>query len=189
MKRKQVEEEEQEEEEETARLISCKVVEYLEPVMSKELLFKFPDNSAFDFDYAQSSIWSPLVPRNYSPMDLDLVTPTKIAFGFGSELDSKNSSRSGSKKLSSSIKKKKKMMKKKMAISTTAFNVHLSKLKIRKHKVKVSQFSPTSIKTSCVPFATKGWNKVLKAATKHFKKRKKRDPTAHVKLSNYLRDA
>ncbi|KAJ6408583.1 hypothetical protein OIU84_011835 [Salix udensis] len=167
MRRKRVEEEE----EEAERLISCKVVEYLEPVMSKELLFKFPDNSAFDFDYNQSSLWSPLVPRNYSPMDLDLVTPRKIAFGFGSELDSKNSSRSGTKKLSSSIKKKRKMMMKKMTIGTPAFNVSLSNLKIRKHKVKVSTFSPTPIKTSCVPFATKGWNKVLKAATKHFKRK------------------
>lgn len=31
------------------------------------------------------------------------------------------------------------------------------------------------------------WNKVLKAASKHFKK-KKRDPMDHVRLSNYLRD-
>lgn len=31
-----------------------------------------------------------------------------------------------------------------------------------------------------------GWDKVLKAASKHFKK-KKRDPTAHVQLSNYLK--
>lgn len=38
------------------------VVEYLESSMSKDLLYKFPDNSAFDFDYTQSSIWSPLLP-------------------------------------------------------------------------------------------------------------------------------
>lgn len=41
------------------------VVEYLETTMSKDLLGKFPDNSAFDFDYSQSSIWSPLLSRNY----------------------------------------------------------------------------------------------------------------------------
>ncbi|KAG8364542.1 hypothetical protein BUALT_Bualt18G0007900 [Buddleja alternifolia] len=39
------------------------VVEYLESSMARNLLGKFPDNSAFDFDYSQSSIWSPLLPR------------------------------------------------------------------------------------------------------------------------------
>ncbi|CAN6240058.1 unnamed protein product [Urochloa humidicola] len=40
-------------------------VEYLEQSMSRELLGKFPDSSAFGFDYSQSGIWSPLnkVPR------------------------------------------------------------------------------------------------------------------------------
>ncbi|KAK1282001.1 hypothetical protein QJS10_CPB22g00320 [Acorus calamus] len=38
-------------------------VEYLQPMMSRDLLAKFPDDSAFDFDYSQSAIWSPLIPR------------------------------------------------------------------------------------------------------------------------------
>ncbi|KAK1257580.1 hypothetical protein QJS04_geneDACA014384 [Acorus gramineus] len=38
-------------------------VEYLQPTMSRDLLAKFPDDSAFDFDYSQSAIWSPLIPR------------------------------------------------------------------------------------------------------------------------------
>ncbi|KAK1309573.1 hypothetical protein QJS10_CPA09g00881 [Acorus calamus] len=36
-------------------------VEYLQPTMSRDLLAKFPDDSAFDFDYSQSAIWSPLI--------------------------------------------------------------------------------------------------------------------------------
>ncbi|KAG0474207.1 hypothetical protein HPP92_016064 [Vanilla planifolia] len=39
------------------------MVEYLEPSMSEHLLCKFPDDSAFGFDYFQSAIWSPLLPR------------------------------------------------------------------------------------------------------------------------------
>ena len=35
-------------------------VEYLGQSMSRNLLGKFPDSSAFDFDYAQSGIWSPV---------------------------------------------------------------------------------------------------------------------------------
>lgn len=35
-------------------------VEYLEQSMSRSLLGKFPDSSAFDFDYSQSGIWSPI---------------------------------------------------------------------------------------------------------------------------------
>lgn len=46
-------------------------VEYLEPSMSLELLGKFPDNSALGFDYSQSGIWSPLLPRGrHAPASL-----------------------------------------------------------------------------------------------------------------------
>ncbi|KAJ6304466.1 hypothetical protein OIU77_018184 [Salix suchowensis] len=74
-----------------------------------------------------------------------------------------------------------------MAITVTPFNLSHGELKLRQHKVKATEFSPTRIKVSCLPFAAKGWSKVLKSATKHFKKKKKKDPTVHVKLSNYLR--
>ncbi|KAL1562338.1 hypothetical protein AAHA92_04928 [Salvia divinorum] len=44
------------------------VVEYLGPSKSNDLLRKFPDNSALEtFNYAQSSIWSPLLPRTAPP--------------------------------------------------------------------------------------------------------------------------
>lgn len=61
-----------EEEKENCPPITTKIVEYLQQVMCQELLCKFPDNSAFRFDYTQSSLWSPLFPRNYaSPSHLD----------------------------------------------------------------------------------------------------------------------
>ncbi|KAF5748864.1 hypothetical protein HS088_TW04G00824 [Tripterygium wilfordii] len=159
--------------------ITAKVVEYLEPLMSRELLCKFPDNTAFDFDYSQSSIWSPLVPRTHSPMDLefDLVTPRKLTYGFDPDFDRK--SRNSAKKRTPCLKKK------------INVNLNLDILKKKKNKNKkfnASEFSPTPVKSSCVPFPTKGWGKVLKAASKRFKKKKK-DPSIHVKLSNYLRDS
>ncbi|OAY43412.1 uncharacterized protein LOC110621640 [Manihot esculenta] len=168
--------EEEEEEEEEKRLIisNCKVIEYLQPLMSKELLFKFPDNSAYDFDYTQSSIWSPLVPRIHNPMDFDLVTPRKLTFGIGFQSDNNKINTSGSKKVTSSIKKNLTMKMKK-------------KKKMMMNRVKASDFSPTPIKGACGLFTAKGWGKLLKAASKHFKKKKK-DPTSHVKLSNYLTD-
>ena len=75
---------EEEEEEEEGRLI--KVVEYVESSMCEELLGKFPDTSAFDFDYSQSSIWSPLVPRPQKSLalDWDLGTPPpKLSYRLG----------------------------------------------------------------------------------------------------------
>ncbi|XP_048327999.2 uncharacterized protein LOC107416687 [Ziziphus jujuba] len=170
---------------------TTKVVEYLEPFMSKELLYKFPDNSAFDFDYTQSSIWSPLVPRAYTPMDFDLdldfLTPKKLNYDMGFELGK----RSSLKKLTSHVKKK---------ISTTPLKINLSAWKSKKkHKnynskkkkkmmMKMSSdFSPTPpLKGACNPAARKIWNKVLKAASKHFKKKK--DTATHVRLSNYMKD-
>ena len=139
---------------------SCKVVEYLQPVMSKELLCKFPDNSAFDFDYTQSSIWSPLVPRAYAPMDfdmdvdLDFWRSRKLNFEMGLKVKNQNSSlvEAGA---GSGIKKKK--------ISTTAtcFNLNRSALKnkvMRRKKSKMvlaSDFSPTPVKVNCNPIASK----------------------------------
>ncbi|KAK4581933.1 hypothetical protein RGQ29_025188 [Quercus rubra] len=137
------------EEEETERLVmgTTKVVYYLEPLMSKELLCKFPDkSSAFNFDYTQSLIWSPLVPRAYSAMDLDsdfedldFMTPTNRKISFGGVEESHLQHQEELKKLN--------------------INLNLN-----------------------------AWTKALKAASKHFKKKKKKDPTAHVKLSNNLRD-
>lgn len=76
------------------------VVEYLESSMSTDLLYKFPDNSAFDFDYAQSSIWSPLLPR--PPVPSSAVRgggAKKLSFGEVGLLEN-------TKKIASQIKRK-----------------------------------------------------------------------------------
>ncbi|EOA15824.1 hypothetical protein CARUB_v10007387mg [Capsella rubella] len=159
--------EKEEEEKENYPLITTKVVEYLQPVMCRELLCKFPDNSAFGFDYSQSSLWSPLLPRNYaSPSDLDsgssdgcVCRNLKLGdFHVG--------------------KKKKNMMK-----------MSMNKNKKKKKLVKLDMTSmknEDSPKLGCFPIPTKGWNGVLKAASKHFKKsRKKRDSVADAKLLNF----
>ena len=100
-----------------------KVVYYMDPLMSKELL---PDkSSAFDFNYSQSqsSIWSPLVPRLHSAIDLDFeyfgfVTPQRKSLGSKSKI----------KKVTSNIKKK---------LKVTA-NLVKSKAKHNNHKTKAS---------------------------------------------------
>ncbi|CAI0374445.1 unnamed protein product [Linum tenue] len=179
-KRKQRGKEEVGEEREGFLSPNCRVVEYLQPLMSKELLVKFPDNSDFDFNYSESSIWSPLVPRIHN-------------YGGGFPSDSENRGE----------RPRKRMKVKKMAVAgeveaktatSCNFSFGLTKMKKKKRKEGImvdSVFSsnPVEGSVSCAPLATKGWNKVLKAATKHFKRSKtkttkRRDP--RVRLSNYL---
>lgn len=131
------EEEAAEEEEQPLILKTTKVVEYLEPFMSSELLCKFPDNSAYDFDYSQSTIWSPLVPRPYSPMDLDLITPRKLSYNMGL------GARCSVNKVGSKLRKK---------FTSNAFNLKLDFVKKHnKNKKMASDFSPTPprIKGAC----------------------------------------
>lgn len=147
----QVQQKEEDEEETESLILNCaKVVEYLQPLMSRELLCKFPDNSAFDFDYSQSSIWSPLIPRAYSPMDHDLITARKLSyeFGFGFE-DLDNNFNISNTVMNCGVKK---------SIGTTAFNFSFKnfwKAKKKKKKKKASEFSPTPVKGSCAPINTK----------------------------------
>lgn len=120
-------------------------MEYLEPLMSKELLCKFPDNSAFDFNYSQSAIWSPLVPRPYNstPMDsdfdlgLDFITPRKLTF----KMEFKSSNLN---KVASNSNKK---------LNNCAFKMNLSYFKRQNsknnRKIFPSDFSPTSIQLAC----------------------------------------
>lgn len=88
---------------EVERLVTtAKVVEYLEPVMSRDLLCKFPDSTAFGFNYSQSSIWSPLIPRAHVPVDsASIVTPKKLSYGSGAE----SKLRSNRKKIAASAVK------------------------------------------------------------------------------------
>lgn len=132
-----------EKEEEALVLKTTKVVEYLVPKMSIELLCKFPDNSAYDFDYSQSTIWSPLLPRPYSPMDLDLITPKKLSYDMG--LGAKCSV----KKVGSKLRKK---------FTASAFNLNLDFIKKNsksKNKKLPSDFSPTPFKGACNPILNK----------------------------------
>ncbi|KAK7306874.1 hypothetical protein VNO77_44834 [Canavalia gladiata] len=166
-----------EEEEQALMLETTKVIEYLEPFMSLELLCKFPDNSAYDFDYTQSTIWSPLVPRPYSPMDLDLITPKKLSYDMGL------GARCSVKKVGSKLRNK---------FAATAFNLNLNFLKKhnkRKNKKVVSDFSPAPFKGACNPIMNKRWARALKAASKQFKRWKmKRDPITHVRLPKSIKD-
>lgn len=87
-------------------------VEYLEPSMSRDLLCKFPDNSAFDFDYEQSGIWSPLVPR--TSVSLSALSAVKRKrFPYGSEKILNENLRKLNTKFQKAVKGKKKMGKKK----------------------------------------------------------------------------
>ncbi|XP_042512694.1 uncharacterized protein LOC122087584 [Macadamia integrifolia] len=131
-------------------------VEYLETTMTEALLRKFPDNSAFDFDYTQSGIWSPLVPRGQCLVSgSSIEIRRKLSDGFEKIAHEKI------KKVSSKIKKKMVSAKKKVG----------------------SDFSTNTLKGST---PRKGWAKVLRAASKRFKKQK--DSSTEIKLSNYLRN-
>ncbi|KAJ8466883.1 hypothetical protein OPV22_029435 [Ensete ventricosum] len=117
-------------------------VEYLEPTMSRELLVKFPDNSAFDFDYSQSGIWSPLLPRGggicrHGPASLLLDDARKKLLA-GSPVTLRRV------KAKLTFKKKKKQKKRPSALR------------------KSLDFSP-------VPSPKLGWKRVLRAAAKRFK--------------------
>ncbi|XP_073137987.1 uncharacterized protein [Henckelia pumila] len=158
-----------------------KVVEYLESSMSNELLCKFPDNSAFDFDYSQSSIWSPLVPRTFgNGRGGSLELSRKLQYD---ENDFTGLLRN-SKKFAANIKKK--------FTSVVSDNICMYQ-RMKMSKRKSFGFSPVPssgrLKASS-PTPRKKWAKAMKAASKHFKKNKKKDPI-HLHLqdvSNYLPD-
>jgi len=140
--RKSVKEKAEEEEEEKQAMVlkTTKVVEYLVPKMSIELLCKFPDNSAYDFDYSQSTIWSPLLPAPCTPMDLNLITPKKLSYEMGL------GARCSVKKVGSKLRNK-------FNLNLHFINKH-GKNKNNNKKLS-SDFSPTPFKGSCNPIMNK----------------------------------
>ncbi|XP_059289314.1 uncharacterized protein LOC132067039 [Lycium ferocissimum] len=145
------------------------VIEYLESSMSKDLLCKFPDNSAYDFDYSQSSIWSPLVPP---PLSSD----RRLSFGLSRKLSYEDD-----ETLFGNIKRK---------FSSVLFDNMKVYKNLKKRQRKGFDFSPVPSSSkvgSCTSTPRKGWAKVLKAASKHFKKKgKKKDSAGHLNLSKCL---
>ncbi|KAL2906828.1 Serine/threonine-protein kinase phg2 [Bienertia sinuspersici] len=143
------------------------VIQYLQPSMSTELLCKFPDNSAFDFDYSQSSIWSPLVPRFHSLSCLNPKSPDlnrRLSFDKAS--------------LSSKINKK-----------VCNFGLNLNAKFQKKMNNKKLKFTNDSSEFQSPP-SKKGWKKILKISSKQFKKRRDapphRHPISRVTLSDFL---
>ncbi|XP_059662940.1 uncharacterized protein LOC132308751 [Cornus florida] len=207
---------EEEEEEDREPLMNGRVVvvEYLESSMSQELLCKFPDNSAFDFDYTQSSIWSPLVSRHFPPIvsiighgdrgSSDVLQMVPMEFGMSTHrklsyeeerdgvLDNISSTDTFMKKVTTNLKKK---ITNSVSNNLRNLNNHyMKKMKRKKKKKKAFDFSPNppSAKgSSTTPTPQKGWAKVLKAASKHFKKKsQKKDCGAnYITQPNYFRDA
>ncbi|XP_019233074.1 PREDICTED: uncharacterized protein LOC109213696 [Nicotiana attenuata] len=144
------------------------VIEHLQFTMSKDLLCKFPDNSAFDFDYTQSSIWSPLVPRPLSSVS----SRRRLSSGLSRKLSYEDVSAgcigaASFKKVTAKIKRK----------FSTAVSENMKEYqKLKKRKYKAFDFTTPTPRKGCV--------KVLKAVSKHFKKKKnKKDSKADVNFS------
>ncbi|KAL7142332.1 hypothetical protein ABFS83_08G116800 [Erythranthe nasuta] len=144
------------------------VVEYLESSMSRDLLCKFPDNSAFDFDYAQSSIWSPLLPppaADFSGRGLEV--SKNLLFDEKDEVGLLENTR----KMAVRVKKK--------LTDAVLDNISLCRTMKRKKTKKKKRNSfgfspvPSSHRLSSSSPTPKAWAKVMKAAANHFKKRKK----------------
>ncbi|XP_057506001.1 pheromone-processing carboxypeptidase KEX1-like [Actinidia eriantha] len=189
-------------------MVGMVVVKYVVESMSRELLCKFPDNSAFDFDYSQSCIWSPLplvftgnsnyTIRDHNDNDDDdddddddgvgvvmcssgSGTQRKLAYEAEKEEEDKGL-----------LKQVTIRFKKKLATSTVFFD-SIKKLNVLKHSYKKNKNAKNKKKASFdfspspVPSPNKGWAKILKVASKRFKKStKKKEPTTHIKLSNCL---
>ncbi|KAK9749728.1 hypothetical protein RND81_02G146200 [Saponaria officinalis] len=167
------------------------VIRYVNPTMSNDLLCKYPDYSAFGFDYSQSGIWSPLVPRFQSLSCLSTKSPElkrKISFdddgdgecggvggcnvlGKNQFLGFKKKVCGIGSKLNDNLKMKKKFLKSDCGNNS---------------KSRVSDFSTSSPTPS-----KKGWKKALKMTSKQFKKKRDHhqihhNPKSRITLADYL---
>ncbi|KAL2482139.1 hypothetical protein Fot_43583 [Forsythia ovata] len=141
------------------------VIEYLEKSMSRDLLYKFPDNSAFDFDYAQSSIWSPLLPP---PIHSDQVNSLSCGLSVSKKLSFDEDHSVGLLENTKKMKRK---------FTNAVFNNLHKYQNMNKRKRKSMEFSCVPSSHQLTPTSStprKGWAKVLKAASKHFKKKNKK---------------
>ncbi|KAI3893931.1 hypothetical protein MKX03_020114 [Papaver bracteatum] len=154
-------------------------VEYLQSSMATNLLCKFPDNSAFDFDYTQSGIWSPLLRRGGGPLALKTSISDDDIRKKLLDDDDKENLLNGEENSCSNVTAK---MKNKIGVKM---------MKMMKKK-KMKNNSSSSLDLSKTPMAKKGftpqkgWEKVLRAASKQFKKQKCLPSSLHMKLPKFL---
>ncbi|MCL7042199.1 hypothetical protein MKW94_015196 [Papaver nudicaule] len=145
-------------------------VEYLQSSMATNLLCKFPDNSAFDFDYSQSGIWSPLLHRGGGP--LKLKTSISVDSSSDSSLDDVEEEEeeenllNGKENMFNSCSNVTGKMKNKIGVKM----MKMMKKKMKNNKSSSSSLDLSLAKKGFTP--RKGWEKVLRAATKQFKKQK-----------------
>ncbi|MCL7033049.1 hypothetical protein MKW94_025640 [Papaver nudicaule] len=169
-------------------------VEYLQSSMATNLLCKFPDNSAFDFDYSQSGIWSPLLHRGGGPIKL------KTSISVDSSSDDMR------KKLLDDVEEEEEeenLLNGKENRINICSNVTgkmknkigVKMMKMMKKKMKSNKSSSSSLDLSITPMAKKGftprkgWEKVLRAASKQFKKQKCLPiSTLQMKLPKFLKN-
>ncbi|KAF9601375.1 hypothetical protein IFM89_019228 [Coptis chinensis] len=140
-------------------------IEYLQPSMSQELLCKFPDQSVYDFDYTQSGIWSPLLPRGH--LSSFQVSPFEVRRRLLEYDDGVEVLQEKTRKVGSKIKKK---------------VIMAMSMKNKKKMKKKLDFSVTPVTESS---PKKGWAKALRAASKPFKKHKVA-PSFQIRLQNFL---
>ncbi|KAI4338971.1 hypothetical protein MLD38_023968 [Melastoma candidum] len=160
-------------------LSNARVVEYLVPTMSDGLLSKFPHHSSspWDFDPSHtSSIWSPLVPRHYSySLDPDS--------GCSSSSSSSRGRLGKTNKAGRCVR-----------FDPTSVSGSWKRKTKRRRRSTDSEDDAAEMKEGrcgCIPFAGKGWNKMVRAASRHIRKgkarmkmKRKQSTIIRVKLSS-----